>query len=154
MVTEQSYIQSRLDVVLCLPLHIHDGVENVFKHVLFNVHPKDTSLYLIMGQTKTIKLFLTWLKTKHNVTILWYNIMQFFIRKTRGCNILFNSANKEIFSVLFVPVITWQETTVTIKKKALPPLAWMPCCFPCSMDMLVSHTCSNQKAFHKLENHW
>jgi hypothetical protein len=44
--------------------------------------------------------------------------MQFFTRKTRGCNILFNSANKEIFSV---PVIMWQETTVTVKKEALPP---------------------------------
>jgi hypothetical protein len=74
-VTEQSYIQSSLDVVLCLPLHIHDGVENVLKHVLFNVHdvkvmaekivlpirklPKDTSLYPIMGQTKTRELLLT-----------------------------------------------------------------------------------------------
>ena len=70
----------------CLPLHIHDGVENVLKHVLFNVHdvkvmaeqiglpirklPKDTSLYLIMGQTKTRKLLLTKLKVKHNVTVL------------------------------------------------------------------------------------
>jgi hypothetical protein len=75
MVTEQSYIQSSLDVVLCLPLHIHDGVENVLKHVLFYVHdikvmveeiglpikklPKDTSLYPIVGQTKTKKLLLT-----------------------------------------------------------------------------------------------
>jgi hypothetical protein len=74
-VTEQSYIQSSLDVVLCLPLHINDDVENVLKHVLFNVHdikimaekiglsirklPKDTSLYLIMGQTKTRELLLT-----------------------------------------------------------------------------------------------
>jgi hypothetical protein len=74
-VTEQSYIQSSLDVVLCLPLHIHDGVENVLKHVLFNVHDvkviakriglsirkllKDTSLYPIMGQTKTNELMLT-----------------------------------------------------------------------------------------------
>jgi hypothetical protein len=64
-VTEQCYIQSSLDVVLCLPLHIHDGVENVLKHVLFNVHEvkvmaekidlsirklrKDTSLHPIMG---------------------------------------------------------------------------------------------------------
>ena len=64
-------IQSSLDVVLCLPLHIHDGVENV----LFDVHdvkvmteqiglpirklPKDTSLYPIMDQTKTRKLLLT-----------------------------------------------------------------------------------------------
>jgi hypothetical protein len=63
------------NVVLCLPLHIHDGVENVLKHVLFNVHdvkvmakkiglpirnlPKDTSLYPIMGQTKTRELLLT-----------------------------------------------------------------------------------------------
>ena len=37
-VTKQRYIQSSLDVVLCLPLHIHDGVENVLKHVIFNVH--------------------------------------------------------------------------------------------------------------------
>jgi hypothetical protein len=47
--------------------------------------------------------------------------MQFFTRKTRGCNILFNSANKEIFFVLSVPVIMWQETKVTVKKEALPP---------------------------------
>jgi hypothetical protein len=46
--------------------------------------------------------------------------MQFFTRKTRGCNILFNFANKEIFSVLSVPVIIWQETTVTVKKEVLP----------------------------------
>jgi len=137
MVTEQCYIQSSLNVVLCLPLHIHNGVENVLKHVIFNVHnvkvmaekiglpirklPKDTSLYPIIGQTKTRKLLLTWLKTKHNVIVLWYNIMKFFTRKTRGCNILFNSANKEIFSVLSIPVIMWQEMTVTVKKKALPP---------------------------------
>jgi hypothetical protein len=47
--------------------------------------------------------------------------MQFFTRKTRGCNILFNSANKEIFYVLSVHVIMWQETMVTVKKEALPP---------------------------------
>ena len=35
---KQCYIHSSLDVVLCLPLHIHDGVENVLKHVLFYVH--------------------------------------------------------------------------------------------------------------------
>jgi hypothetical protein len=75
MITEQSYIQSSLDVVLCLPLHIHDGVENVLKHVFFYVHdvkvmleeiglpirklPKNTSLYPIVGQTKTRNLLLT-----------------------------------------------------------------------------------------------
>jgi len=37
-VTEQSYIQFSLDVILYLPLHIHDGVENFLKHVLFYVH--------------------------------------------------------------------------------------------------------------------
>ena len=53
--------QSSLDVVLCLPLYIHDDVENVLKHVIFNVYdfrvmaekiglpirklPKDTLLY-------------------------------------------------------------------------------------------------------------
>jgi len=56
-------------------LHIHDGVENVPKHILFDVHDvkvmaeqiglsirklqKDTSLYPIMGQTNTRKLLLT-----------------------------------------------------------------------------------------------
>jgi len=49
--------------------------------------------------------------------------MQFFTRKTRGCNIFFNFANKEIFFVLSVPVIKWQEATVTVKKEALPPFA-------------------------------
>jgi hypothetical protein len=47
--------------------------------------------------------------------------MQFFTRKTRGCNIHFNSANKKILSVLSAPVIRWQEMTVTVKKKVLPP---------------------------------
>jgi hypothetical protein len=76
------------------------------------------STFNLLGQTKTIKLLLTWLKTKHNITVLWYNIMQFFTRKTQGCNILFNSANKEIFLVFFVPVIMWQEMTVTVKKES------------------------------------
>jgi hypothetical protein len=74
-VTEQSYIHYSLDVVLCLPLHIHDGVENVIKHVLFYVHDVKVMaeeiglpirkllnfflFYPIMGQTKTRKLLLT-----------------------------------------------------------------------------------------------
>jgi len=37
-VTEQSYIQFSLDVILYLPLHIYDGVENFLKQVLFYVH--------------------------------------------------------------------------------------------------------------------
>jgi len=51
--------------------------------------------------------------------------MQFITRKTRGCNILFNFANKEIIFVLSVPMIRWQETMVTIKKEALPPFVSM-----------------------------
>jgi len=47
--------------------------------------------------------------------------MQFFTRKTRGCNILFKFANKEILFVLSIPVIRWEEMTVTVKRNALPP---------------------------------
>jgi hypothetical protein len=32
--------------------------------------PENTSLYLVVGQTKTNKLLLTGLETKHNVTVL------------------------------------------------------------------------------------
>jgi hypothetical protein len=46
--------------------------------------------------------------------------MQFFTRKTRGCNILFNSANKKIIYVLSVPMIRLQEMMVAVKKEALP----------------------------------
>jgi hypothetical protein len=37
-------------------------------------------------------------------------------------------------------VIRWQETTVEVKKKKLYLclLAWMPCCFQCSMDVAGS----------------
>jgi hypothetical protein len=58
-----------------LKTNIHDDVENILKHVLFYVHdikvmveeiglpirklPKNTSLNLIVGQTKTRKLMLT-----------------------------------------------------------------------------------------------
>ena len=93
-ITEHRYIQSSLDVVLCLPLHIHDGVENVLKHVLFYVHdvkvmaeeiglpirklPKNTSFYPIIGHTKIKKLLLIGLKTKQNVIVLRQHVIQFF----------------------------------------------------------------------------
>jgi hypothetical protein len=38
MVAKQRHIHFSLDDVLYLPLHIHDGVENVLKHVLFYIH--------------------------------------------------------------------------------------------------------------------
>jgi len=83
--TKQCYIHSSLDVVLCLPLHVHDRVENILKHVLFYMHDvkvmaEEISLsikkllenilfYPILGQTKTRKLLLTELETKHNVIV-------------------------------------------------------------------------------------
>jgi hypothetical protein len=53
--------------------------------------------------------------------------MQFFTRKTLGCNILFNSANKEIFYVLSVPMIMWQETMVTVKKRSFTSVSQREC---------------------------
>jgi hypothetical protein len=81
---KQRYIHSSLNVVFCLPLHVHDRVENVLKHVLFYMHdikvmaekieirklPENTLFYLIVCQIKTRKLMLTGLEIKHNVTIL------------------------------------------------------------------------------------
>jgi hypothetical protein len=72
-----------------------------------------------MGQTKTRKLLLTWLETKHNVTILWYNIMQFITRKTRGCNILFNSANKKSFLFILYMWFGDKKRRWQLKKEAL-----------------------------------
>jgi uncharacterized membrane protein len=86
MVTKQRYIYSSLDVVLCLPFHVHNYVENIFKHDLFNLHDikvmvekivfpikkllENKSLYTIVSQIKTKKLLLIELKIKHNVIIL------------------------------------------------------------------------------------
>ena len=69
MVTKQRYIHFKLDADLCLSFHVHNRVENIFKHVLFNVHdimimvetiglpirklPENTLMYPIMDQTKT-----------------------------------------------------------------------------------------------------
>ena len=94
MMTKQSYIHFSLDVVLCLPLHVHNYVENVLKHVLFYMHDikvmaeeigllirkllEYTLIYLTVGQIKTRKLLLTELKTKHNVTVLRHHVIQFF----------------------------------------------------------------------------
>jgi len=75
-----------LDVVLCLPIHVHNHVENILKHVLFYVHNikvmveeiglpirkliENILFNSIVGQTKTMKFLLTGLKIKHNITVL------------------------------------------------------------------------------------
>jgi len=80
---KQCYIHSSLNVVLCLSLHVYDRVENVLK--CFYVHdikvmveeiglpirkfPENTLLYPIVGKTKTRKLLLTGLETKHIVIV-------------------------------------------------------------------------------------
>ena len=73
-VTKQSHIHYSLEVVLCLPFHGQNHVENILKHVILYVHDikvmaneigflirkllENTSLYPIMGQIKTMKLLL------------------------------------------------------------------------------------------------
>jgi hypothetical protein len=94
MVTKQNYIYSSIDVVIYLPLHVYNRIENVLKHFLFYVHginvmaekivlpirklSENTLFYPIMGQTKNIKLLLTELKTKHNVIVPRHHVIQFF----------------------------------------------------------------------------
>jgi DNA modification methylase len=79
--TKQSYNHSSLNVVICIPFHVHDRIENILEHVSFYVHDfnimaeeigfpirkllENTSLYPIMGKTKTSKLLLTKLEIKH-----------------------------------------------------------------------------------------
>ena len=78
------------------PFHVYNRVENIFKHIFFNMHDikvmaekigfpirkllENSLLYPIMGQTKTRKLLLIGLKTKHNVIILCHHVIQFFTR--------------------------------------------------------------------------
>jgi len=66
--TKQRYIHFNLDIILYLPLHVYDRVENILKHVLFYVLDikvmikeiglpirkllENISLYPIIGQTK------------------------------------------------------------------------------------------------------
>jgi hypothetical protein len=101
--TKQNYIHSSLDLVFCLSFHIYNCVEHVLKHVIFYMHDikimvgeiglpirklsKSTSLYPIIGQTKTRKILLTELETKHNVNILWHHVIQFFTQKMRRCHL-------------------------------------------------------------------
>ena len=170
MVTKQRYINSSLDVVFCLRLHIHNHIEYVLIHIIVYVHDvkimteeiglpirkllENRSFYLVVGQTKTRKLLLTRLKTKHNVTILWHHVIQFFTKKTRGCNILFNSTKKSFLFFLYLWFVSkkrrWQ-----LKKDVLPSFISVNAFFfSCTMDMLVFHACSNHKPLYKLENHW
>ena len=66
-------------------------LKNISKHVFFNMHDfkvmaeeiglpirklrENTTLYSIMGQTKTRNLLLIELKTKHNVNILRHHVI-------------------------------------------------------------------------------
>jgi len=84
--TKHCYIHASLDIVIRFLLHIYNRVENVIKHVLLYMHDikvtmeeidlpirkllENTSLYPIVGQTRTRKLLFTGLETKHNVTML------------------------------------------------------------------------------------
>jgi len=99
---------------------VHD-VKVMIEEIDFPIRKlsENTSLYPIIGQTKTIELLLTGLKTKHNVTVLRHHIIQFFTRKMWRCNILFNFTNKDVFSVFSILVIRWQEPSETVKKKTL-----------------------------------
>jgi len=124
------YLSITVSIVLCLPLHIYNYVENVIKYVLFYMHdikvmvekidlsikklPENTLFYLIVGQTKTMKLLLTGLKTKHNITVLRHHVIQFFTWKKWRCNIPFNYANKEVIFVLSELMICWEEPPVII----------------------------------------
>jgi len=90
-VTKQRYIHFSLNDVLYLLFHVHNRVENVSKHVLFNIDNinvmakkiglpirkllENNLLYEIMGQTKTRKLLLTRLKIKHNIIVLRHHVI-------------------------------------------------------------------------------
>jgi hypothetical protein len=132
--TKQNYIHYSLNVVICLPLHVHiTMLEMFFFFFLCAWHhgmtkkiglpimklSENTSFYPIMGQTKTKKLLFIGSKTIHNVTILRHHIIQFLMRKKRRCNIPFNSINKEVLSILSELVINWQEPLVIVKKNIL-----------------------------------
>jgi hypothetical protein len=59
-------------------------------------------LNLIVGQTKIRKLLLTWLKTKHNITVLWHHIIQFLTKKIRNViSLSFCSFHVKCFSLIW-----------------------------------------------------
>ena len=111
---------------------------------------ENTLLNLVVGQTKTRELPL--LDRKPNIISPYSNTKSCNSSpgKHGGCNIFLNSANKKIFSVFSVYMICYKERQWQEEKDVLPLFVSVkPCCFPCSMDMLVFHACSNQKPFHK-----
>jgi hypothetical protein len=132
MVTKQKYIHSSLNVVLCFPFHVHHRIKNIFKYVLFYMYEikiraeesinkllKNTLLYSIVGHTKTRKLLLTELKTKHNVIVLRYHAIQFFTQQYRQYNIPFDSTNKKNNFYSFCTCYWLARTTSGNKKKML-----------------------------------
>jgi hypothetical protein len=107
------YLSITVSIVLCLPLHVYNYVENVIKYVLFYMHDikvmvekidlsikkllENTLFYLIVGQTKTRKLLLTGLKTKHNITVLRHHVIQFFTWKSGDATFLSTMPTKKSF---------------------------------------------------------
>jgi hypothetical protein len=107
------YLSIIVSVIFCLPLHVHNYVENVIKYVLFYMHDikvmaekidlsikklsENTLFYLIIGQTKTRKLLLTGLKTKHNITVLRHHVIQFFTWKSGDATFLSTMPTKKSF---------------------------------------------------------
>jgi len=70
-----------------------------------------------MGQSKTMKLLLAGLKTKHDVTILRHHVIQFITQKKRLCNIPFN----EVLLVSFCTCDLLAIIVVGSKKKDILP---------------------------------
>ena len=112
--TKQCYIHSSFNIVLCLSLHVHDCVENVLK--CFYVHdikvmieeiglkfPENTLLYPIIGQTKIRKLLLTGLETKHNITVLWHHVIQFFTTNIQGATSFTTIPTKKSYMFFLYP---------------------------------------------------
>jgi hypothetical protein len=142
--------------------HIHNRVKNISKHAIFNVHdikvmskkistlirklPENTSLYLIMGQIKTIKLLFTGLKTNHNSTPRRTILNLMIVAVQHPFKIW--QQRSQFYS--FCTCDPLARTTDYNKKKIFYHylLTWRPCYFSYSMDMLVLRACSNQKPFH------
>jgi hypothetical protein len=82
---------------------------------------ENTSLYLIVGQPKLGNFCLSdW---KPNIMLLYSDITSCNSSPERcGGATSFSTLPKKILSVLFVPVICWQEMLVAVKKRHFTPI--------------------------------